>query len=130
MLKNLSWTVLRQTEFKTLNRVSAKTGHCDMLCVQANFPGQNKRAPQSETGFGQSDQSFLAALKMKGRQCNLKIKCSKSGCGEMVDYSEEVIRNLFIMGLSDVELQQDIMVVDDMTLKTAVKQDGCDQGDS
>ena len=70
---------------------------------------------------GQSVQSFLAALKMKGRQCDLKIKCSKSGCGEMVDYSEEVIRNLFIMGLSDVELQQDIMVVDDLTLDTAVK---------
>ena len=35
----------------------------------------------------------------------------------MVDYSEEVI----IMGLSDVELQQDIIVVDDMTLYKAVK---------
>ena len=70
---------------------------------------------------GQTVQSFLAALKMKGRQCNLKIECSKSGCHEMVDYSEEVIRNLFIMGLSDVELQQDIMVVDDLTLDRAVK---------
>ena len=39
----------------------------------------------------------------------------------MVDYSEEVTRNLFIMGLSDVELQQDIMVVDDLTLDKAVK---------
>ena len=60
---------------------------------------------------GQTVQSFLAALKMKGRQCNLKIECSKSGCHEMVDYSKEVIRNLFILGLSDVELQQDIMLV-------------------
>ena len=64
---------------------------------------------------GQTVQSFLAALKMKGRQCNLKIECSKSGCDEMVDYSEEVIRNLFIMGLTDVELQQDIMVVENLT---------------
>ena len=58
---------------------------------------------------------------MKGRQCNLKIKCSRTGCDEMVDYSEEVIRNLFIMGLTDVELQQDIMVIEDLTLDKAVK---------
>ena len=70
---------------------------------------------------GQMVQSFLAALKMKERQCNLRIKCSALGCEEMVDYSEEVIRNLFIMGLSEVELQQDIMVVDDLTLDKAVK---------
>ena len=70
---------------------------------------------------GQTVQNFLAALKMKGRQCNLRIKCSKVGCGEMVDYSEEVVRNLFIMGLSDIDLQQDLMVVDDLTLDKAVK---------
>ena len=28
----------------------------------------------------------------------------------MVDYSEEIIRNLFIMGLADVELQQDTLL--------------------
>ena len=31
------------------------------------------------------------------------------------------IKNNFIMGLADVELQQDIMVVDNLTLDTAVK---------
>ena len=66
---------------------------------------------------GQSVQSFLAALKMKGRQCNLKIEC----CEEMVDYSKEVIKNLFIMGLSYVELQQDIMVIASLTFDMAVK---------
>ena len=66
---------------------------------------------------GQSVQGFLAALKMKGRQCNLKIKC----CEEMVDYSKEVIKNLFIMGLSYVELQQDIMIIASLTLDMAVK---------
>ena len=58
---------------------------------------------------------------MKGRQYNQRIKCSKLGYEEMVDYSEEVIRNLFIMGLSDIELQQDIKVVDDLILDKAVK---------
>ena len=63
----------------------------------------------------------MAALFMKGRQCNLMIKRSRSGCDKMVDYSEEVIRNLFIMGLTDVEHQQDIMVVEDLMLDKAVK---------
>ena len=39
----------------------------------------------------------------------------------MVDYSEEIIRNLFIMGLADVELQQDILVEEDLTLGKAIK---------
>ena len=38
-------------------------------------------------------QSFLAALKMKARQCNMKVKCSKVGCREMVDYSIEIIKD-------------------------------------
>jgi len=51
----------------------------------------------------------------------MKVKCTKSECGEMIDYSTEIIKNNFIMGLADVELQQDIMVVDNLTLDTAVK---------
>ena len=39
----------------------------------------------------------------------------------MVDYSEEIIRNLFIMGLADVELQQDTLVEEDLTLGKAIK---------
>ena len=70
---------------------------------------------------GQTVQSFLAALKMKERQCDMKVKCTKTECEEMIDYSTEIIKNHFIMGLADVELQQDIMVVDNLTLDTAVK---------
>lgn len=51
----------------------------------------------------------------------MKVKCTKSECEEMIDYSTEIIKNNFIMGLADVELQQDIMVVDNLTLDTAVK---------
>ena len=39
----------------------------------------------------------------------------------MVDYSKEVIKNLFIMGLSYVELLGDIMVIASLTLDMAVK---------
>ena len=69
---------------------------------------------------GQSVQNFLAALKMKARQCSMKVKCSRLNCTEMVDYSTEIIKNHFIMGLSDIELQQDIMAVENLTLETAV----------
>ena len=65
-------------------------------------------------------QAFLAALKMKARQCNMKVKCSKVGCTEMVDYSTEIVKNHFIMGLSDIELQQDILAEENLTLEKAV----------
>ena len=88
-----------------------------MLCVsKQTIQARIQEFYKVKQDSGQTVQSFLAALKMKGRQCNLRIKCLALGCEEMVDYSEEVIRNLFIMGLLDVELQQDIMVVDDLTM--------------
>ena len=58
---------------------------------------------------------------MKARQCDMKVQCTKSECEEMIDYSTEIIKKHFIMGLTDVELQQDITVVDNLTLDTAVK---------
>ena len=77
---------------------------------------------------GQKVQTYLATLKLKARQCEMKIKtkvkCTEPTCSKEVvyevDYSKEIIKNLFIIGLADVELQQDIMVEEDLTLDKAV----------
>ena len=74
---------------------------------------------------GQTVQAFLANLKLKARQCEMKIKqkvqCSKTGCDQEteqeVDYGNVIIKNLFIVGLTDMELQQDLMVEEDLTLE-------------
>ena len=73
-------------------------------------------------------QAFLASLKIEARQCKMKIKkkvkCTKVCCDEEieqeVDYSGEIIKNLFIISLADVELRQDIMLTEDLTLDKAV----------
>ena len=57
---------------------------------------------------------------MKARQCSMRVKCSRLNCTEMVDYSTEIIKNHFIMGLSNIELQHDIMVVENLTLEITV----------
>ena len=69
---------------------------------------------------GQTVQAFLAALKQKARQCEMKVKCEKAGCDQENDYSTNVIMNLFIMGLADMKLQQDIMSEKNSTLDRAV----------
>ena len=56
---------------------------------------------------GQPVQGFLASLKSKARQCNMKLVCSAINCQQVNDFSEPVIMSLFIAGISDMELQQD-----------------------
>ena len=76
--------------------------------LQVRVSERNKIKQES----GQSVQNFLAALKVKARQCSKKVKCSRSNRMEMVDYSTEIIKNHFIMGQSDIELQQDIVTLE------------------
>ena len=47
---------------------------------------------------GQTVESFLAALKMKARQCDMKVQCTKSECEEMIDYSTEIIKKTLYHG--------------------------------
>jgi hypothetical protein len=69
---------------------------------------------------GQPVQGFLANLKSKGRQCNMKLVCSSSNCEQVNDFSEPVIKSLFIAGLNDMELQQDLLAEQDLSLEKAV----------
>jgi hypothetical protein len=40
-------------------------------------------------------QAFLASLKSKARQCDMKLECSSPTCQQQNDYSETVIMRLF-----------------------------------
>ena len=70
---------------------------------------------------GQPVQGFLANLKSKGRQCNMKLVCSSQTCQQVNDFSEPVIKSLFIAGLYDTELQQDLLAEQELTLEKAVQ---------
>jgi hypothetical protein len=69
---------------------------------------------------GQPVQGLLASLKSKGRQCNMKLVCSSSTCELVNEFSEPVIKSLFIAGLNDMELQQDLLAEPALPLEKAV----------
>jgi hypothetical protein len=71
---------------------------------------------------GQPVQSFLANLKSKARQCERKLTFSNLTCQTELNYSEPVILGLFINGVSDMELQQDLLAEQNMTLTKAISQ--------
>jgi hypothetical protein len=71
---------------------------------------------------GQPVQSFLTNLKSKARQCDMRLTCSNVACQAELIYSEPVILGLFINGVNDIELQQDLLAEQNMTLAKAVTQ--------
>jgi hypothetical protein len=70
---------------------------------------------------GQPVHNFLYNLKSKARQCDMNLVCSKTGCGTINNYSESVILGLFINGVHDMELHQDLLAEQEMTLDKAIK---------
>ena len=66
----------------------------------------------------QSVHTFLASLKAKARQCDLKISCTS--CQTVNDYSEQTILTLLLRGLNDTDLQQDLLAEPDLTLDKCV----------
>ena len=44
----------------------------------------------------------------------MNLVCSKTGCGTINNYSESVILGLFINGLHDMELHQDLLAEQEM----------------
>ena len=69
---------------------------------------------------GQLVQSFLANLKSKARQCDMKLTCSNVTCKTLNSYSDPVILSLFINGINDMELQQDLLAEQNITLDKAI----------
>ena len=69
---------------------------------------------------GQPVQSFLANLKSKARQCDMKLTCSNLTCQTVNSYSDPVILSLFINGINDTELQQDLLAEQNMMLEKAI----------
>ena len=67
----------------------------------------------------QSVSTFLATLKAKARQCDLKTECGN--CHNMVDFSEKTLLTLFLRGLSDTELQQDLLAEQDLSLEKCLR---------
>ena len=67
---------------------------------------------------GQKVLSFIKQLKSKWRHCQLSKKCE---CGEEIDYPEEVVLFRLVAGVSDLELQEYLLKIENLNLEKAEK---------
>merc|ERR1711867_297190 len=80
------------------------------------------RMGQSTQTPGHSIRNFYAVLKGQAKLCQFRVTCPSPTCNTMVDYSEEVIMDQLIRGISDKEILSDLLgeVQTDMTLQQTV----------
>ena len=60
--------------------------------------------------------NFISRIKAKARHCDLSASCS---CGKSVDFKDTFTLYMLVAGVSDTEIQQDLLTKDDLTLETA-----------
>ena len=68
-----------------------------------------------------SDQAilnYIAQLRAAARQCDFKIKCD---CGKDNDFTESIIFYKLVAGVSDMELQEELLTKADLNLAAAEK---------
>lgn len=63
-------------------------------------------------------QTFLAEVRSTARQCKFKVKCN---CDNDVDYTDQMVLHQLLVGLSDEEVQEDLLALEDLTLTKAEK---------
>ena len=92
------------------------TKHCvNQQTIQARTTELHREKQEP----GQTVSSFLASLKSKARQCDLRIKCDK--CQRHCDFSEKIILTLFLKGLQDTDLQQDLLAEQELDLDKCLR---------
>ena len=60
--------------------------------------------------------NFLSRVKAKARLCELNIARS---CGQRCDYTDNITLYMLIAGLSNPEIQEELLVIEDITLEKA-----------
>ena len=53
--------------------------------------------------------SFYARIKGQADTCDYRIKCTKTECGEMIDFAGEILRDVLARGIVDDEIQLDLI---------------------
>ena len=61
---------------------------------------------------------FVSRVRAKARHCTFKLACK---CGENVDYTDEITLYMLIAGLSDPEIQEELLNIEEITLEKAEK---------
>ena len=60
-------------------------------------------------GCEEQIRSFYARIKGQADTCDYRIKCTKAGCDEMVDFVGEILRDVLARGIVDDEIQLNLI---------------------
>ena len=60
--------------------------------------------------------NFISRIKAKARHCDLSKRCT---CGASVDFKDTFTLYMLVAGVSDTEIQQDLLTKEDLTLDSA-----------
>jgi hypothetical protein len=66
---------------------------------------------------GEGIRTFYARTKGKADTCQYKVRCT--GCGVDVEYTNEVIKDVIVNGISDTEIQRDVLGWHELDTKVA-----------
>lgn len=53
--------------------------------------------------------SFYACLKGQAGTCKYEMKCTKADCGQITDFTEEILCNVITRGIADQDIQLDLL---------------------
>lgn len=53
--------------------------------------------------------SFYACLKGQAGTCKYEMKCTKADCGQINDFTEEILCNVITRGIADQDIQLDLL---------------------
>ena len=74
-------------------------------------------------GHEEPIRSFYARIKGQADTCKYEMKCTKTECEQVNDFTEEIIRNVIARGIADQEIQLDLLGEknQDMPLKNMIE---------
>ena len=74
-------------------------------------------------GHEEPIRSFHARLKGQAGTCKYKMTCTKEGCDQVNDFTEEILRDVIARGIADQEIQLDLLGEknQDMPLKDIIE---------
>ena len=98
---------------KILNNITKYFVNQQMILTWTTELHRQKQEP------GQTVSTFIVSLKWKARQCELRIKCDH--CQQQCNFSDKLIITLFLMGLQDADLQQDLLAVQELDLDKCIR---------
>ena len=74
--------------------------------------------PALRQADGENIRSFHARIKGKAATCAYLIDCSSATCTQMVDFTDVIIKDVLISGLSDEEVKMEVFGWHDLDRKT------------